>query len=55
MQGHGVMRAPIVGKLVADAMLGDDDRVSIPEYDPNRFETDPGDFDVHELMKVDRE
>lgn len=48
------MRAPIVGKLVADALLGDDDRVAIPEYDPNRFATDPGDFAVRELMRVDR-
>ncbi len=53
LQAHGVMRAPIAGTLVADAIVAGDDRVSIPEYDPNRFDDDPGDFPVRELMKLE--
>ncbi|MFW5949096.1 MAG: NAD(P)/FAD-dependent oxidoreductase, partial [Halolamina sp.] len=54
LQGHGVMRAPIVGKLIADALCSGADHVAVPEYDPNRFDADPGEFTIDEMMKLDR-
>ena len=51
LQGHGFMRSPAVGRALAAALLGDD--APYPEYDPARFDADPGDFPVVEMMKVD--
>lgn len=52
LQGHGVMRAPIAGKLVADRIVSPDAPREFPEYDPGRFDAHPGDFAVSEMMQL---
>lgn len=51
LQGHGFMRSPAVGRALAAAILDDED--PYPEYEPGRFDGDPGDFPVVEMMKLD--
>jgi sarcosine oxidase subunit beta len=48
-QGHGFMRAPATGEVLAEQILGGD---GIPEFDPTRFDGDE-EFDVVEGMVVD--
>lgn len=48
-QGHGFMRAPATGEVIAEQMLGGD---GIPAFDPTRFDGDEA-FDVVEGMVVD--
>lgn len=48
-QGHGFMRAPATGELVAEQILGGD---GIPSFDPMRFTGDES-FDIVEGMTVD--
>jgi sarcosine oxidase subunit beta len=48
-QGHGFMRAPATGEVIAEQILGGD---GIPEFDPTRFDGDEA-FDVVEGMVVD--
>jgi len=48
-QGHGFMRAPATGELVADEILGGD---GVPAFDPTRFDGDEA-FDVVEGMTVE--
>jgi glycine/D-amino acid oxidase-like deaminating enzyme len=49
-QGHGFMRAPAVGELLADQVLGNGD--GIDAYDPTRFVGDES-FEIAEGMIVD--
>lgn len=53
-QAHGFMRAPAVGRALAVAVLSDGTHL-YPEYCPTRFEDDPGDFAIEEMMAVDGE
>jgi sarcosine oxidase subunit beta len=48
-QGHGFMRAPATGEVIAEQILGGD---GIPAFDPTRFDGDE-EFDVVEGMVVD--
>ncbi|WP_049922812.1 NAD(P)/FAD-dependent oxidoreductase [Halopiger djelfimassiliensis] len=50
-QGHGFMRAPAIGRRVAEDILGGD---SIEDFDPTRFDGDE-EFEVVEGMAVDFE
>lgn len=51
LQGHGFMRSPAVGRALASSIL--DGEHPYPEYKPGRFDGDPGDFPVVEMMKLD--
>jgi glycine/D-amino acid oxidase-like deaminating enzyme len=51
LQGHGFMRAPAVGRAVADAVCAGE--TDYPEWDPARFDTHPGDFEIEEMLKLD--
>lgn len=51
LQGHGFMRSPAVGKTLTSVIL--DGENPYPDYDPARFDGDPGDFPVVEMMKLD--
>ena len=50
LQGHGFMRSPAVGRAVADVVC--DGRPSVPEWDPNRFDRHPGDFEIEEMLAL---
>jgi glycine/D-amino acid oxidase-like deaminating enzyme len=49
--GHGFMRAPAVGELLAEAVLAGD-RAPVPAFDPDRFDGDE-EFRIVEGMVVD--
>lgn len=51
-QAHGFMRAPTLGRAVSVSVLTDGPH-SYPEYRPTRFDADPGDFAVEEMMSVE--
>lgn len=53
LQGHGFMRSPAVGRMLAAEILGHSTKPQYPDYRPDRFESDPGDFDIDELMKLE--
>jgi glycine/D-amino acid oxidase-like deaminating enzyme len=48
-QGHGFMRAPAIGEVVAEEMLGGE---GIPGFDPTRFDGDEA-FEIRQGMAVD--
>lgn len=48
-QGHGFMRAPALGEVAAEAVLGEN---PVPAFDPNRFVGDE-EFDVVEGMTIE--
>jgi sarcosine oxidase subunit beta len=49
--GHGFMRAPALGEIIAEQILGSD---GIPAFDPNRFDGDE-EFEIREGMDMDAE
>lgn len=51
--GHGFMRSPAIGRMLAEAVVGSDDDPIPAEYRATRFEEDPGDFPISEMMKVE--
>lgn len=53
LQGHGVMRSPGVGNLLAELVLGDG-ADPYADYLATRFDADPGAFEIHEMMKLER-